>query len=138
MRGLRRRGMSVLELLLAMALSVVVLGATITLFLNALTFYRTTDEDLAPHRLLLTIERRLLVDVGETNLGLGQVLAEGERPAPQEVGALAVACARDPQTDRFITSADSGLPVWQTLRVYYARPNDPRFWLVEVLSLIHI
>lgn len=128
----RGRGLSVLELLLAMALSLVVLAAAVTLLLNALTFYRTLDEDLAPHRTLLMLERRLLVDVGEANLGLGQVLEQGERATPREVGALAIPCARDITTDRFTTSAENGLPVWQTLHVYYVRAGDPRLWLVAV------
>lgn len=128
----RPRGMTVLEVLFAMALSLVVLGAAVTLLLNALTFYRTIDEDLAPHRTLLTVERRLLVDVGEANLGLGQVLEQGERATPREVGALAVPCARDLTSERFVTAGDSGLPVWQTLRVYYVKTGDPRLWLVQV------
>lgn len=131
------RGFTLAELLLASAMSLIVLGCVYSLFSSGLTVRWHLSEELTRNDTILVLMKEIRVDIQEANLACATTYP-ATMPAPQPEGpqedlmAIAIPRARDITSGVFRTHDDDGTPIWQSLRIYYLPAGATSLMMIEV------
>lgn len=125
---MRRRGLSLIELVVAMFIGSFVSLIVYTMFATSMNLSALLrGEEEATERLQL-LQLHLEREVNETDLAsatlVGMAPAGMRAAAPTALVALAYPLARDPQTHLFVTDPTTAEPAWQVIRLYWQHPGE--------------
>ena len=133
----RPRGFSLLETVLALGLSILVLLAVETLFVDSMRYHVLSDQVIRRTLETEVLDASVALDVAETDLRLATVItaddaASDGTPPPRDdrtdpqrtLSALAIPRARSLTDNEFTLDPKTCVPVWQSLRVTYLRGGD--------------
>ncbi|NDD29777.1 MAG: hypothetical protein EB084_16080 [Proteobacteria bacterium] len=135
--------MSLFETVLALGLSMLVILAVETMFVDSLRFRVLNDKVMTRTMESEVIDVSMAADVAESDLRLATAMSEGRAVAPLELDAdvspepapipespahgltaIALPRARDPHSGRFEIHPRTAVPVWTSVRVTFQRAGQ--------------
>lgn len=126
-----------MELMVAMALSIVVSTAVYIMFVNALKISSLMVGEIKVVQDIRIVLEKMDRDIGQTDLNKSAIITYDDpdftyTDNQQILTAIAFPRAYGPEDTLFQTDKDTGMPLWKTFRIYYRRENEDKLRIKDV------
>ena len=118
----KKSGLSLLELLVAMAIGMIITTAVYTVFIGSQRISQMVIGEKKTINSLRVIKYLIGKDIGESDLNKAVIInndSPGFKDKQDKLVAIALPEAKGPDDNQFQTKAKNGMPVWKRLNIYY-------------------